>query len=91
MVRPKHGQFWGVDFGGCLVHSLTRRRCCRGVCVGLHNLAKYIGHHSTRIQLHEVQESAGSAIGNLRVQQFVVKGLSRGTNIHHHAVSLLWE
>ena len=57
MAGPKHGMFWRVDFGGCLIDSVTRRSCYRGVCVVFPNPAKEVSHHS--LHWDPVTRSAG--------------------------------
>ena len=59
--------FVRVDFGpitACLIHRVTRRRGYSGACVGLPNptFCREICHHSNRIKLHKVQESAAFAV-----------------------------
>ena len=56
----------------CIYKSVvTRCRGYTGACVGLPipSFGKEIFHHSNGIKLHKVQESAGSAVGDISIRE----------------------
>ena len=80
-----------VNFGpitACLIHIVTRCRGYRGACIGLPNptFGKEICQHSNVIKLHKVQESAGSALGDISIHlgdQAAIQGVTGQTKMNN--------
>ena len=62
-------EHFGLDFGpntACLIHRVTR---CRGYSQTNPPFGKEICHHTKWDQISQVQESAGSAVGDVSIHQ----------------------
>ena len=68
-----------------LVSVVTRYKCYTGACVGLPNPTIWLRNLSS-LKLHKVQESAGSAVGDISIRQgdqAAIQGVTEQTKMYN--------